>query len=327
MRALGAVGVAGLVVIGLACGGTNIGGPVPDTGTRPTPVPVDPTPTPSPSASGLGSGEPLYGVAALASGFGTAADVQVRAGGMDDARSMNLGDGCVGHIASAQPDYRVVYTGTGGTLRFAACADSDTALILRDPSGNVVCNDDAEGRNPVVDVKGVTAGNYDVWVATYSEGSAQDAVLKITEAPGGICAHIDPSGPAATNQSLSRGFGENVMPVQAGGATDIGMIPDLGCTGHIRSEGPTVRLQLGAGDGPLFIGACAPTDLTLAVHGPGDRWTCNDDYQEHDPYVEFAMAPTGTYDVYVGTYGEGENPTVDLRFSETNVGPCGGAGK
>lgn len=60
-------------------------------------------------------------------------------------------------------------------------AAADTTLLVRTPSGNWVCSDDANGHNPHVEFFSPETGQYAIWVGTFGETSTHDAELFITD--------------------------------------------------------------------------------------------------------------------------------------------------
>ena len=110
------------------------------------------------------------------------------AGGGIDASYLNEPD-CRGY-ATAAPDFELTWNGNGGLLRFYFVADTpgeDAVLIINDPSGNWVCDDDFDYpdiRDPMVDFASAADGTYDIWVATYNEGTGIAGTLYITEMMG-----------------------------------------------------------------------------------------------------------------------------------------------
>jgi hypothetical protein len=124
--------------------------------------------------------DPTYGTANLSSGFTPDPHtVKLRSGGSVDAS--NLGDSCRGYIATA-PDYRVNYDGGSLPLIISAHADADVTLVVNDPGGNWVCDDDSgEGLNPSLRFEKPRSGQYDVWIGTYSDTSNENATLSVSE--------------------------------------------------------------------------------------------------------------------------------------------------
>lgn len=128
--------------------------------------------------------------------------VQVVAGGGISADA--LGSGCAGYISDA-PDYELSWTGGSNyPLSFYVVGGGDTTLVINDPAGNWVCNDDfdsssAQGAGLVF--SDPQTGTYDIWVGSYSaEESGASAELRITElgspweVSGGPAAEQVPSG-------------------------------------------------------------------------------------------------------------------------------------
>lgn len=106
---------------------------------------------------------------ALAPGFTAPNMVEGTAGGLTDASS--LGPGCIGNIGS-DPDHVVTLSAAIPNLRFFARADEDITLVIQQPDGSYICNDDTEGLNPVVTAANFPAGEYKVWVGSYASEDA-----------------------------------------------------------------------------------------------------------------------------------------------------------
>ncbi len=127
---------------------------------------------------------PTYGSVSLQTGFRPDPhSVSVISGGRTDASY--IGGGCVGFAASA-PDFRLNWTGRASQLRIlfnATNTGADTVLIISNPSGAWLCNDDASRttRNPMLIIDNPPQGQYDIWIASYIEGQYIDGTLLITE--------------------------------------------------------------------------------------------------------------------------------------------------
>jgi len=148
--------------------------------TTSTTTTTQPGPTLDPSA------EPRYGTHKLVAGFlQDPATYLVYAGGPVDL-SAAVGDGCVGWAAS-NPDLRLDWAGDT-RLRFYFIPDdpnSDTVLVINDPSNTWHCADDSYGTpHPTVDFNPSQRGFYDIWVATYGEGTPVPGTFHITEFDG-----------------------------------------------------------------------------------------------------------------------------------------------
>lgn len=157
----------------------------------PSPASTSPLPSPSasiPAASPSGSGTQeldvslagTFGSTELAAGFSPDPfTASLSSGGPVDASY--LGGDCKGFAAVA-PDYEVTYaSGTATLLRFYFDADEDTTLIINDPAGEWVCNDDAYGFDPSIDFDSPAGGTYDIWVGSFAQGTIHAGTLSVTE--------------------------------------------------------------------------------------------------------------------------------------------------
>ena len=127
---------------------------------------------------------PTQGEVTLASGFRRPHVARnIQAGGPINARMLRRAT-CWGHVARA-PDYRVNFTAGADAraLIIAANAASDTTLIVRDASGQWLCDDDGgvEGLDPAITLAAPTTGRYDIWVGAFSEGPRRPATLRISQ--------------------------------------------------------------------------------------------------------------------------------------------------
>lgn len=126
-----------------------------------------------------------FGTVTLGTGFqpdphvvtgtsGTTAESAVDASGWDPS--------CRGHVTEA-PDHIFVAQNDFAALRVLVRGQNgDTTLIIQKPDGSYMCNDDAEGRDPVV-VGNFTAGAYKIWVGSYQSGQNIPYSLGFTERP------------------------------------------------------------------------------------------------------------------------------------------------
>ncbi len=126
---------------------------------------------------------PYYGAISLRAGFtpDPATDELLVGGGSVDVSY--LGNGCVGY-ATAQPDYRLNWSGRSSELRFFFQADdnADTTILINLPDGSWMCNDDSAGTiDPMVVVGNPPEGQYDIWIGTYSRDTTAFGTLNITE--------------------------------------------------------------------------------------------------------------------------------------------------
>lgn len=97
-------------------------------------------------------------------------------------------DGCNGYISDA-PDVRLNFTTDESPSAFPlyiyATSDEDTTLLINAPDGSWYCNDDGNsGTNPSVVFGPAMAGDYEIWVGSYDEGTYHEAKVGISELEG-----------------------------------------------------------------------------------------------------------------------------------------------
>ena len=82
-----------------------------------------------------------------------------------------------------------------------------------------------------------------------------------------------------------------------------------GVTGWI-ANAPDVRLNYTAGEYQLTIRVEADTDTVLFVNLPNGKWVANDDAPGGgtNPLLRFNPPMSGQYDIWVGTYKQGNAP-------------------
>ena len=118
--------------------------------------------------------------------------------------------------------------------------------------------------------------------------------------------------PLYGSHSLQAGFMPDpvTQPVRAGGAMDLGTqerfqdaTSGAQCVGFVNAGQPDYQLTYGGG-AHLQIGARSSDDVTLLINMPDGSWRCVDDTVGFNPSLAFEPAPSGVYDVWVGTFGE-----------------------
>jgi len=131
----------------------------------------------------------------------------------------------------------------------------------------------------------------------------------------------------AQNASLTANYGEislragfspdpYTVSLQAGGSVDGSRLPGA-CTGFI-SEAPDFEVTYSAGSLPLVFRTLSRVDTTLIINGPDGRWYCDDDsYGDGDAEVRFNRPQSGTYDIWVGTFGSEGTAPARLIITET----------
>jgi len=259
-----------------------------------------------------------YGSVYLNSGFTPDPhNVSLTAGGSIDAS--NIGSPCTGSIARA-PDYELTYTAGSLPLYIYATANSDTTLVVNGPDGLWYCDDDSNGgTNPQVTFNNPQSGTYDIWVGTYGGGTAS-AELHITEISGSsptTSDYPDTSRTATYGEVyLNSGFTPDPHRVSltAGGTIQASVVSSS-CQGSI-AVAPDYQVTYTAGSLPLAFRTQASSDTTLVINGPDGQWYCDDDSGGGtNAQVYFAKPASGTYDIWVGTYGGGHS-SASLLITE-----------
>lgn len=246
--------------------------------------------------------------------------------------------GCTtGRVANA-PDAKLHYGSNGSnTLYLYATSAEDVTLLANLPNGQWMCNDDGLGnRNPLIIIPGAAGGRYDIWVGTYGQ-STTAARLMISEidprsgganrppppppAPQPSGSGINPSLPAGyATRNLQGGFvpDPDVVQLTAGGSNRVAI---GSCTFGYVASAPDVKLNYsGNGSRTLYIYARATSDITLLVNMPNAQYSCDDDgLGGGNPLITIPNAPSGRYDVWVGTYGTSTAP-AQLFISELRPG-------
>lgn len=109
--------------------------------------------------------------------------IGIEPGGETDVT--HLGAECKGYIYGAAPDFELVLDTATSMIGIFVAASMDTTLVINDPSGDWLCNDDsaeAGGANPGIAIQNPEQGTYDIWVGTYEKGaSGTKGNLLITE--------------------------------------------------------------------------------------------------------------------------------------------------
>ena len=138
-----------------------------------------------------------------------------------------------------------------------------------------------------------------------------------------------PGAALAQNAGLTANYGEirlnaGFTPdpyrvnLTAGGSIDAYTDTDLpgACVGNI-SNAPDFEVTYSAGSLPLVFRTRSSTDTTLIINGPDGRWYCDDDsWGDGDAEVRFDKPSSGTYDIWIGTFGGG-TASASLLITET----------
>ncbi|MEM6956750.1 MAG: hypothetical protein AAF645_13735, partial [Myxococcota bacterium] len=100
------------------------------------------------------------------------------AGGFRDVSEIGAPADCVGQV-SVGPNAVLNLTADFPSLTIMANSADDTTLVVQQPDGSFLCNDDFEGYNPAVQ-GAFSAGEYKVWVGTFSEDAHPRFTLGVT---------------------------------------------------------------------------------------------------------------------------------------------------
>ena len=130
------------------------------------------------AAGGSGGATSNFGTVTLAPGFTPDPHVaRGTSGGQVEATTIRAN--CRGWISQV-PDHILVAGGNFSSLRILVRSGQDTTLVVADEAGNVWCDDDTEGRNPVVN-GAFRQGRYRVWVGSYNQGDHSTYSLGFSE--------------------------------------------------------------------------------------------------------------------------------------------------
>lgn len=131
--------------------------------------------------------------------------------------------------------------------------------------------------------------------------------------------------PAYGTIELAAGFlpDPHQVEILAGGVFDASATIDSACRGWI-AEAPDYRLNFTASTNPLLTISATSTDAatnvsndtTLVINDPQGNWHCNDDSEGLNPAVAFDQPLSGQYDIWIGTYSEGDFFQSTLSISE-----------
>jgi hypothetical protein len=280
----------------------------------------------------------------------------VLSGGDVDAGAQNLGDGCRGNVTS-NPDVEIEYTSPSSHLRIFFIGSADTTLIIEQPNGTYVCNDDGVGTDPVVDISSPAEGSYFVWVGTFGSTEFIPGYLMITEfsesAPGSILTNIpnfvtsftefDIEAPTNTTQAtatpagttgglnaggtptygtstLAAGFSPDPtqVSVSSGGSVDVTASVGGDCRGFAAAN-PDHHIDWSGSGALLRVFFVSDGDTTLVVRTPSGQFLCNDDFPGGlNPLVDIANPAAGGYDIWVGTFGSADVIPGTLYITGSN---------
>lgn len=134
--------------------------------------------------------------------------------------------------------------------------------------------------------------------------------------------------PTYGSVNLNAGFTPDPYTVRitSGGARRAANVSS-NCRGWI-ANAPDYSVYYVAGSTfDLTIGATSESDTTLVVNGPSGNWYCDDDSGEGlNPSLTFGNPQSGRYDIWVGSYREGDYANATLAISELGLAGSGRPG-
>ncbi|NDJ60847.1 MAG: hypothetical protein GYB67_06960 [Chloroflexi bacterium] len=131
--------------------------------------------------------------------------------------------------------------------------------------------------------------------------------------------------PTFGETSLSAGFVPDPFEVDivSGGSVEVFAQPGLpsGCTGYA-AEAPDFSLFWEGDSSNLRFFVSSNGDTTLIVNDPATDWFCDDDSDGTlNPTVDIANPLAGRYDIWVGSFSEGDFINSTLYITELDFGP------
>jgi hypothetical protein len=216
---------------------------------------------------------------------------------------------CRGY-STTEPTYRLEWNGDTQSLRFYFVAEEeeDSTLVISDPNGNWLCDDDSYGdQQPLVEIRSPVSGTYAIWAGVYDEGVTVDGSLFIAASLED--AQLDSSlAPSDAELELAAGFSPDphTVPVSAGGMVQLRQA-HAHCRGYANSEADVLLNYTIKDHDPaqlrIFFLPDEDTDTTLAILGPDGVWRCDDDsFDTSHPTLDINNPAPGEYRIWLGTY-------------------------
>ena len=247
----------------------------------------------------------------------------------DPVESLPVGMYCAGFTDVSAPDLVLSLAGAEPMISVYARSVADLVLAVRAPDGTWSCNDDAQGFNPAVSISGAQAGDYLVYVGTYSPGETGTYNLYASiGSPDWEAAAL--AGGQTVPDSLNVEAEPMVGRITYGPDTliDPRVIFDIqpsqteaagmgdGCAGFITTDQPDLVIDTSEGLPQLMVYMVSDADGTLVVAAPDGHLYCNDDFEQLNPGVMIPNPQPGAYAVFAGTYnGNGGMATLGVTIA------------
>jgi len=178
--------------------------------------------------------------------------------------------------------------------------DFDTYLILRQPNGEALVNDDTEGSNSRLETILPEAGSYEVVVTSFAGGETGEYRLNIAE---------------VTQQS---GSNETASPIQTllSGASISGELADSDQLSLENEYQDSFFYNGVAGESILIDLNATQFDTVLSLSTPTGELIENDDYQgsTDQSQLQLTLQDTGRYRILVSSYSSGETGDYQLAI-------------
>jgi hypothetical protein len=127
------------------------------------------------------------------------------------------------------------------------------------------------------------------------------------------------AAPTFGTHAISGGFQPDPMNFQivSGGELNAAETIGRGCQGYV-TNAPDVRINYTPGSLPLIISVNSTSDTTLVINAPDGSWICDDDSGNFgtNPSVTLRNVMPGQYDIWVGSYTQGDAAGATLSISE-----------
>lgn len=276
--------------------------------------------------------------------------VSVNGGGGIDVSA--LSDKCSGFV-SGSPVATVHWQGDADTAKIFFFSDHDPTLIIHQPDGTFVCNDDANRLllDPVINLDHPQKGTYHIWVGSAARDQLIPGVLVMTTRPDVNLGTFDLGQFVKRSlipETLAQVQGELPLTQVTGALTRLKTTPVTLTPGaafkpvEIEAKGtvPAFEIQVEGtqcngyiGETPDFTFAWSgkadelrvffegDADTTLLVVGPNGKVSCADDVatgKNSNPLLVIPNPVEGNYAVYVGRLNS-ENP-VTGQLTVTDAG-------
>lgn len=274
--------------------------------------------------------------------------VSVNGGGGIDVSA--LSEQCTGFV-SGNPVVTVNWEGEADLAKLFFFSDHDPTLIIRQPDGTFLCNDDANHLllDPVVDIENPQKGTYHIWVGSAARDQLIPGLLVMTTRPDVNLGTFDVSELIRRElvpEDIARIQGSVPVTQVTGALTRLkaapvtltpgaefdpvdlevtGTVPafeiqvdDAQCTGFI-GETPDFTFAWSGTTEELHIFFEGDADATLLVVGPNGKVWCADDVkvsENSNPLLTIGNPVEGNYAVYVGRLNSESPVTGQLTITD-----------